>query len=169
MPAVTARGAVVMAVVLVTLATGCGTKVVDLVLPDGGNSADRGIDVTPPGKCQAVMRADGSVCQICFLPDGQVVSSTCPPFDADAGPGPVTPPEMCKVVPTGDSRCLICYGPGDMNTMPCLKCDAPVRTSEEGDFCRACGWTDRAGSCLQCFSGEGTVTHDDCDRIRSGP
>lgn len=158
---------------LLACLTGCETRVVDLIVPapitpGGGTSLDAGSGPNAPLKCEMIARADGMVCAICYSPEGKVVNSSCPAPEVDAGsaPGPIAPAEMCKEVPTGDTRCLICYSAGGM-TMPCLKCDPPVKTSDMGDFCRACGWSDRAGRCLQCFAPDGTATHDDCDLIRT--
>ena len=172
-PRLTAGLAPVLTCLLACLPA-CETRVVELVVPDplrpdGGTFADAGSEPVAPLKCEMVARADGTVCGICYSAEGKIVTSSCPAPEVDAGsdPGvPAAPAEMCKDIPAADTRCLICYSAAGM-TMPCLKCDAPVKTSDKGDFCRACGWSDRAGRCLQCFTADGTVTHDDCDLIRT--
>jgi len=172
-----------LAVVLgATLLAACETKVVDLRVP--GNAAttmdastptagkDGPIEANAVLKCQTVVRADGSKCDICYSAEGMVVSSDCakPLPPTDAGTSPVDP-SACKVVPMDDTRCALCPSPSGMvMVVGCLKCGAPVKTTAAGDFCRTCDWSDlMAGQCLQCYTADGTSTLDDCDALRSKP
>jgi len=166
-------------VALAAMSGGCGTHFVELLLPadaapppaiDGG-AAEPAPDAAPP-KCDTLMRADGSPCHICYSPDG-MLTSDCVPMGggstpADAGGGPAAPAAACKVMPVMDTRCLMCPPSSGtaMPTMICLACQAPVKTSAAGDYCRTCAWQDRVGQCLQCFTADGTSTWDDCDALR---
>jgi hypothetical protein len=165
-----------------TLLAACETKVVDLrlpanavVTPEAGNPAavlDASIEASAV-KCETVVRADGSKCDICYSAAGMVVSSDCAkPLPApDAGSTSLVDPSACKVVPMDDTRCALCPSPSGMVMVAgCLKCGAPVKTTAAGDFCRTCDWSDlMAGQCLQCYTADGTSTLDDCDALRSKP
>jgi hypothetical protein len=143
---------------------GCGTKIVDLVVATDGPSSN---DVAPTTKCETVTRSDGSQCQLCYGLDGMVVMSSCAP----GGPDAITPVDaapVCKAVPTGDTTCLLCVTAAGMMTMACIKCDPPVKTSDSGEYCRSCAWSDVGGSCLQCFAVDGKPTFDDCEASRAG-
>jgi hypothetical protein len=179
-----ARSRGVLAVVLgATLLTACETKVVDLRLPDNAaNTMDASTptagkpalgDANPVIKCETVVRADGSKCEICYSAEGMVVSSDCAkPLPApDGGSTFPVDPSACKVVPMDDTRCALCPSPtGMVMVAGCLKCGAPVKTTAAGDFCRTCDWSDlMAGQCLQCYAADGTSTLDDCDALRSKP
>ena len=87
--------------------------------------------------------------------------------DARAEAGVPPSSEACKIVLTDDTRCLSCQLASGQTSMACLKCDPPIRTSDTGDYCRTCGWTDLRGQCLQCFDPAGTPALDDCDSLRA--
>jgi hypothetical protein len=165
-----------------TLLAACETRVVDLrlpanaVVPPSAGTPAAGLDASIEAiaiKCETVVRADGSKCEICYSAEGTVVSSDCAkPLPApDAGPTSPVDPSACKVVPMDDTRCALCPSPSGMVMVAgCLKCGAPVKTTAAGDFCRTCGWSDlMAGQCLQCYTADGTPTLDDCDALRSKP
>ena len=144
---------------------GCGTKIVDLVVPTDGPSSG---DVAPATKCETVTRSDGSQCQLCYGPDGMVIKSSCTPAAEPDAMTPIDAAPQCKAIPTADTTCLLCITAGGMMTMACLKCDPPVKTSDMGEYCRSCAWSDVGGSCLQCFAIDGKPTFDDCDGLRPG-
>jgi hypothetical protein len=174
-------------IVLVLAGPACTTQVVDLHLPDAGagagnpgttpdaatirtpDAAPGGGTSTPdaPAKCEMVRRDDGTVCALCFAPDGTVVNGSCepakpvpPPPVADAAP---TVP-MCKVVPRGDLRCRVCSAASGDYTA-CLVCQEAMPFA--GEKCRPCAWSDLPEQrCLQCFGADGGVSHDDCDNFR---
>jgi len=134
------------------------------VVPTDGPSAES----APFSKCETVTRADGSQCQLCYAASGMLVSSTCSPDPTPDAVGMSDVAPICKSVPTGDTTCLLCVTAQGMMTMDCLKCDAPVKTSATGDYCRTCAWSAVSGSCLQCYSSDGKSTFDDCDALHAG-
>jgi hypothetical protein len=150
----------------------CGTRFVDLSLPDGAPAASGGTagsspDADPNLRCEPVKRSDGTECKICYAADGTIVNGACLPVTMIPAPPAVDPASVtCKVMPMADySRCLYCAtAPNDYTA--CLKCDAPTRTGAGGETCRACTWSDQAVRCLQCFDVKGLPTHDDCDTFR---
>jgi hypothetical protein len=149
----------------------CGTRFVDLTLPDGAppgpGTAGGSPDADPMLRCESVKRSDGADCKICYAADGTIVNGACLPLPPATPPPPVDPANAtCKVAPMPDgSRCLYCAGsPNDYTA--CLKCEAPTKTGATGETCRACMWSDLAVRCLQCFDVKGIPTHDDCDTFR---
>ena len=153
----------------------CGTRFVDLSLPDGAPAAPGGTagsDADPNLRCEPVKRSDGTECKICYAADGTIVNGSClpvpmMPVTMMPAPAAVDPASVsCKVMPMADySRCLYCAAsPNEYTT--CLKCDAPTKTGAGGETCRACIWSDQAVRCLQCFDVKGLPTHDDCDTFR---
>jgi hypothetical protein len=136
------RAVTVVAAALGVASAACGTRFVDLSLPKDGAPFASG--------------AGGSA------------GIGLPAMDA--GP-PVMESGLaegaCKVVPTADSRCLVCPSNTGGVTMVCLTCQPPVQVDVSGEYCRTCAWTDVMGQCLQCFSAAGTATQDDCDSLRT--
>jgi hypothetical protein len=194
------------------LAAGCDTRVVDLAVPleagaspgnggaagnggSGGNGGtasggapgrtDAAPEAAEPIKCDDVTRSDGSVCKLCYGPDGSVRSSTCapaastdaatmtpvppvkPPDPGNGAPdGGAVAPAMCRVIPDKQPRCLSCERSG-MGYTVCLVCQPAVPTGL-GDSCQVCSWSDQPNTrCLQCFEPmSNKATHDDCDGLR---
>jgi hypothetical protein len=151
----------------------CGTRFVDLSLPDGApaanaNGGSPGMpDADPALRCESVKRSDGTECKICYAPDGTIVNGACLPVPGMIPSTAIDPATaICKALPMPDgSRCLACTsGPNEYTA--CLKCEAPTKTAPAGDTCRACVWSDQAVRCLQCFDYKGLPTHDDCDTFR---
>jgi putative hemolysin len=151
------------------LPAACSTRVIDLVVPEAGAgagpAADAGAEVAADGplSCEMVRRADGTVCTLCFTPDGNVVKGACEPAAVvpPGDPGPGVP--VCKVVPRGETRCRSCSGARSYTA--CLVCLAPFELG--GEQCQSCSWDDAPDiRCLRCLAKDGTVTHDDCDATR---
>ena len=184
------RANVLMVVVLAGPA--CTTQVVDLHLPDAGpgvsggtvdaagnTTPDAAVNRTPdtapgggtstpdaPAKCEMVVRSDGTVCALCFAPDGTVVNGSCEPAKTPPPPAVDAAPTipMCKVVPRGDLRCRVCSAASGDYTA-CLVCQEAMPFA--GEKCRPCAWSDLPEQrCLQCFGADGGVSHDDCDNFR---
>ena len=151
---------------------GCETRVIDLY-------PDAAVPLPPGAQCEWVKRADGLVCRVCLLPDGNVFNAGCqpaagtPPQAGNSSQPGSAPPvgagaAECKVESANEPRCLQCFGAGVTTYQACLKCETLVATSAAGDGCRACMWSDKPERrCLQCLSATGVITSDDCDSLRT--
>jgi hypothetical protein len=149
---------IVLAGVMLELSGGCETKIVDLVVPadmssDGAGGSGGGIGGTSGGF--------GGIGGIGGGIGGDIGGSSGAGGSDDSGVGDG---QMCTVVPNADTRCVNCFS-ATSKSSTCLKCDAPVKTSDANDYCRPCGWDGVMGRCLQCFAADGTATLDDCDAL----
>jgi hypothetical protein len=142
--------AVTLVAAALGLAAACGTHIIDLSVPKDSTmlssaAGGAGGDLLPKGGGPLGTAADGG----------------SPSTDGGS------PETACEVVPTADSRCLVCPSSTSGLSMVCLTCQPPVQVDVSGAYCRTCAWADIKGQCLQCFSADGTATQDDCDGLRT--
>jgi hypothetical protein len=144
----------------------------------GGGTGGKAGPGAPGDDCKPMVRADGSMCRVCFDPSGKVTVQTCdvpppppecPPKGMPAQPdvvascGAPVPPAKCAIEKLPDGTdCMICYDPttgspisracgGAIMPPPPPPLQCKVETLAEGVVCKVC------------YDATGTVVARDCN------